>query len=65
MLAERGAARLLNVQKHHDVVRVHVKLEVVIDDIVVAEADVGLGCVERPAQIVELGPRDVGRRAPC
>lgn len=41
VLPEGRSARLLDVQKHHHVVGVHVELEVIVEHLLVAEARIG------------------------
>lgn len=48
---ERGAAGFLDVQKYHDIMRVHVELKVVFLDVFVAEAGVQRHLLQRFAEI--------------
>lgn len=41
MLAERCAARLLNMQKNHHIVCVHIELEVLVHYVLVTETRIG------------------------
>lgn len=41
MAAEGGAAGFLYMQKDHDVVAVHIELEVIVEHILVAESCIG------------------------
>lgn len=55
MLSEGGSACFLDVQKHHHIVGVHIELEVIVQDFLVAESRIGQQVLlHRFAQIVML-----------
>lgn len=65
MFAEGGAARFLDVQKHHHVVRVHVELEVIVQHLLVAEPRIGQQILlDRFAEVIVLvAGRQLGQAA--